>query len=204
MAAMPLDGWQPDLISVWLFRSVGWCGAFLFTALITALSLSRKHSRDLAFHDHLTKLPNRRLLEDRISQVMSYSVRYQTSFGIFNLDLDKFKYINDKFGHKVGDGLLVVVAKRLLASVRATDTVARVGGDEFIILVNDIHNEFDMEKIRQKIEKNLISATYVNGIDLDLNVSMGFAVYPEDTDSIEKLHSIADERMYATKKTKGR
>lgn len=200
VAAVPVEGWTSNVAFLWVLRFFGWITALIFGSLITSLSLSRKLNRDLAFYDHLTNLPNRRLLEDRMLQVMAYSKRYTASFGLFYLDLDDFKNVNDIYGHKVGDGLLIEASKRMLSSVRATDTVARVGGDEFIILVNDIHEESEMLNIRLQLEKNLFGAANINGINVVINASIGSSVYPEDDDSIDGLLKLADERMYAAKK----
>jgi diguanylate cyclase (GGDEF)-like protein len=200
VAAAPIAGWNSNASFIWRLRIFGWLTALLFASLLTALSLSRKLNKDLAFHDHLTNLPNSRLLEDRMSQVIAYSKRYSASFGLFYLDLNNFKYVNDKYGHKVGDGLLIESSKRMLASVRATDTVARVGGDEFVILVNDINEKSEMLNIRSQLELNLFGAANINGISVDISASIGFAVYPEDGASLDALLKLADERMYKEKK----
>lgn len=118
------------------------------------------------------------------------------------LDLDDFKITNDEYGHKVGDGVLVEASKRMLASVRATDTVARTGGDEFIILVNDIQNDSDISRILQHLKTNLIGGACINGKKLEINASIGFAAYPVDRNTLDKLQSKADERMYEAKRSK--
>jgi len=199
LAAFPAAGWHNDSTYVHLIRVFGWITAVLLGGLISALSVSRQHNQDLAFYDQLTNVPNRRLLQDRMLQVMAYSKRYQASFGIFYIDLDDFKIINDKYGHKVGDGLLIEATNRMLASVRATDTVARVGGDEFVILVNDIHHEGDMKNIREQLEKRLIGQAGIHGKSIFLQASIGYAIFPDDEDSLEALQNTADQRMYEDK-----
>jgi len=202
IAAMPLDGWKSNDVLILLLHSFGILTACLFGYLVTKLSLSKQLNQDLAFYDHLTNLPNRRLLDDRMLQVMSYSKRYNSAFGVFCLDLDDFKIVNDSLGHKVGDGLLIEAARRMLASVRATDTVARTGGDEFLILVNDIHHEADMQTIRQHLDANLIGLASIDGNRLQISASIGSAVYPDDADSIDAILNWADKRMYAAKRAK--
>ena len=199
LAARPANGWQKKIDYYWPIRLTGWLSAVLLASLLVALSMSRQLNRNLAFYDALTHLPNRRLFEDRLNQVQIYSRRYDSSFGIFYIDLDDFKPVNDKFGHDVGDGLLVEASKRMLASVRESDTVARVGGDEFMILVNDIRNDTDMNNIRQQLEANLIGSAVIAGRELHIGASIGHAVYPTDHTSTDKLQQIADERMYNDK-----
>ena len=202
LAALPKYGWQNDSIYFHLIRIFGWLMAAILGILITALSISRQHNQDLAFYDPLTSLPNRRLLQDRMLQVLAYSKRYRASFGIFYIDLDDFKLTNDRYGHKIGDGLLVEAANRMLASVRATDTVARVGGDEFIILVNDIHHDGDMKNIREQLEKRLTGPAGIHGKSISIQASIGYAIFPDDEDSLEALQNTADKRMYEDKKNR--
>ncbi|EPJ43695.1 MAG: hypothetical protein OFPI_42050 [Osedax symbiont Rs2] len=202
IAAMPLDGWKTNDALFLLLHSFALLTASLFGYLVARLSLSKQLNHELAFYDHLTNLPNRRLLDDRMLQVMAYSKRYHSAFGIFCLDLDDFKIVNDSLGHKVGDSLLIEASRRMLACVRATDTVARIGGDEFLILINDIHHDSDMQSVRQHLDANLVGWTSIDGKRLQISASIGSAIYPDDEQSIDALLNIADKRMYEAKKAK--
>ncbi|WP_448547525.1 diguanylate cyclase domain-containing protein [Thalassotalea fusca] len=202
LAASPISGWSIKPTQIWHMRLLGWFIAIAFGALVSSLSISRKINRDLAFYDPLTTLPNRRLLDDRMQQVMVYSQRYKKSFGLFFIDLDDFKCINDKLGHRVGDALLVEAARRMLLSVRASDTVARTGGDEFLILVNDINEAHDMCHIRAQLTHNLLSAANIEGHEMTISASIGYAIYPEDEITLDGLANIADQRMYEEKSEK--
>ena len=112
--------------------------------------------KQLAFYDALTLLPNRAFFEQNLNNVLDESRRYKRKFGLLFLDLDNFKYVNDTFGHLVGDKLLQVVAKRLSDCVRTSDIVARLGGDEFTIIVKDIKADIDLVKISKKIINHLL------------------------------------------------
>ncbi|MCJ8337454.1 MAG: sensor domain-containing diguanylate cyclase [Pseudomonadales bacterium] len=202
IAAMPLDGWKSNDGIFLLLHSFGLLTASLFGYLVTRLSLSKQLNHDLAFYDHLTNLPNRRLLDDRMLQVMAYSKRYNSAFGVFCLDLDDFKTVNDSLGHKAGDSLLIEASRRMLACVRATDTVARTGGDEFLILINDIHHKSDMQSVRRHLDDKFIGWVSIDGKRLQISASIGSATYPDDEESIDALLNKADKRMYAAKREK--
>jgi diguanylate cyclase (GGDEF)-like protein len=157
----------------------------------------------LAYHDALTGLPNRQLLWDRMNQGIAKTERSQSELAVLFLDLDKFKNVNDQLGHDIGDELLKQVAVRVSASVRESDTVARTGGDEFIIVLPEINQPQDAELVAQKILKALSSLTYVQGYELDVSASIGIAFYPLDGKNILDLMKKADMAMY-TAKERGR
>ena len=156
----------------------------------------------LAYHDILTHLPNRRLLNDHIHLAFNMAQRHQRKFALMFIDLDKFKTVNDVYGHDVGDELLKWVAQKLLQSVRKVDTVSRLGGDEFVILLSEIHSVEDVIPIAKKIIREF-SREPVNimGHLLDIQISLGVAVYPEHGQEIEKLMQAADYAMYMAKRS---
>jgi len=164
------------------------------------LSLQMAHS---AQHDCLTDLPNRLMLNDRISQSISLAYRQKKNIAVLFLDLDRFKYINDSLGHAVGDKLLQSVSKRLQASVRSSDTVSRQGGDEFVILLAEITNREDVAISARKILQSLSLPHLIEGHDLDIDGSIGISVYPQDGEDAETLIKNADTAMYHAKE-KGR
>jgi diguanylate cyclase (GGDEF)-like protein/PAS domain S-box-containing protein len=157
----------------------------------------------LAQHDFLTNLPNRVLLTDRIENAISLAQRHDSKFGIVFLDLDNFKHINDLLGHDVGDKLLQHVAHQLKSCIRSADTVSRLGGDEFIILLSDNVAVEMVGSIADKVRDTLALPTSINGHLLHITVSMGISVYPTDGSTSNILIKNADTAMYSAKE-KGR
>lgn len=155
--------------------------------------------RELAYHDVLTQLPNRQLLLDRINQGLAKTERSQMLLAILFLDLDKFKEINDQLGHDIGDELLKTIAVLVSASVRGSDTVARAGGDEFIIVLPEVSDRHDAVLVAQKILAGMGSVIYIKGNKIDVSASIGIAFYPSDGNSAFELMKKADIAMYAAK-----
>jgi diguanylate cyclase (GGDEF)-like protein len=166
----------------------------------------RKHAeeliRHLANHDVLTGLPNRRLLEDRLSQALIQARRRRTRIALMLIDLDGFKAINDTLGHLAGDTVLQTVAKRLSGCVRQSDTVARQGGDEFVIILHDLMQTADSAKIADKIRHVVAEPMTISGQRLAVGASIGISVYPDDAGDGEGLLKIADGAMYSSKQTR--
>jgi diguanylate cyclase (GGDEF)-like protein/PAS domain S-box-containing protein len=163
-----------------------------------AMSIQMTHS---AQHDVVTNLPNRLLLNDRITQSIALALRQHKSLAVIFLDLDRFKYINDSLGHETGDRLLRSVSERLLASVRGSDTVSRQGGDEFVILLSGIGHPEDAARSAKKILLSLSAPHSIAGQDLHIDGSIGISVYPEDGKDAETLIKNADTAMYHAKET---
>ena len=154
----------------------------------------------MALHDALTGLPNRSLLEDRLSQAISLASRYQKRVAVFMLDLDRFKNVNDSFGHYVGDRLLESVSARLRGCVRESDILARLGGDEFVVALPMAGDEKDIERVAKKIQTTLAEPFGIEGHQLKIGASIGICVYPDDGENPETLLQIADFAMYEAKK----
>jgi diguanylate cyclase (GGDEF)-like protein/PAS domain S-box-containing protein len=153
----------------------------------------------LAHYDALTDLPNRTLFADRLRQALVQAKRDNAHFALMFLDLDKFKPINDSFGHVVGDLLLKEVARRLLGCVRESDTVSRIGGDEFVVLLHAIETERDATRVAEKILHAIGQPFSLAGHDLHLSASIGIAVYPEHGSDGKTLTRNADIAMYYAK-----
>ena len=164
--------------------------------------LEQKASADayLAHHDELTGLPNRRMFASRLSNAVEQAVRYQSSLAVIVLDLDGFKAINDSQGHLAGDHVLREVATALRKNVRAADTVARMGGDEFIILADGITSEASAWRLAESVRCAVDGPIHFQGSCLNVSVSVGLAMYPQDALDPIKLLRIADQRMYGRKK----
>lgn len=153
----------------------------------------------LANHDALTGLPNRMLLMDRLEQLLARMQRHGKCLAVMFLDLDDFKQVNDTFGHEVGDQLLKCVAERLQSTVRADDTVARMGGDEFIVLIESVEDSSVPDAVKEKIRQKLSDGFQIQGQLVRMRASTGIAMFPDDGESPEALLRQADKRMYADK-----
>ncbi|TLX55864.1 hypothetical protein DN826_09955 [Stutzerimonas nosocomialis] len=168
------------------------------STLATSLEKANSELIQLALHDNLTKLPNRLLLEDRLSQALKAAQREQGAFALMFLDLDGFKAVNDAFGHHIGDQLLVQVAERIRSDIRAQDTLARLGGDEFVLLV-EITGPDDAAALADKLVRCIEQPFQVSRYELRVSVSIGIAVYPDDGLDARDLMLHADAAMYHTK-----
>jgi len=155
----------------------------------------------LAQHDSLTDLPNRVLLNDRLSEAIALSSRYRRKLAVLFLDLDRFKHINDSLGHIVGDGLLQSVGRRLFTCVRSSDTVSRVGGDEFVVLLWEVKHAQDAAITADKILQVLREPHQIKKHELHITASIGIVTYPDDGTDAETLLKKADIAMYHAKDT---
>ena len=153
----------------------------------------------LAHHDVLTGLPNRVLLRDRFAHALALADRHGSHLAILFLDLDNFKMVNDTLGHAAGDRLLQAVAAQLRDCVRDTDTVSRQGGDEFVVLLNDVHHTTTVERVAGKILERLATPLDIDGNVLTTSASIGICVHPEDGRDFDLLLQKADTAMYAAK-----
>ncbi len=153
----------------------------------------------MATHDALTGLPNRTLLEDRFNQACSRTQRSKLAFSTMFLDLNGFKKVNDSYGHEVGDLLLKTVGNLLKQCIRNEDTLSRISGDEFVILLEDMSYE-NADKVAQKIHAKFAQPVFIQNIELTIGLSLGIAVYPEDGTEMTEILRKADARMYEAKK----
>ena len=168
-------------------------------AEISERKLAEGRARHLADHDALTGLPNRRILEDRLTQALALSYRNRKQTAAMFVDLDRFKTINDSLGHAVGDQLLKAVAERLVKQLRVGDTVCRIGGDEFVIVLPEITRGSDAAQVAQKIIDTLSHSIGLEGRDITVTPSIGISVFPEDGSDAETLIRNADAAMYHAK-----
>ncbi|MGE3569876.1 MAG: PAS domain S-box protein [Burkholderiales bacterium] len=171
---------------------------------VTERKRREEAERFLAYHDTLTGLPNRRLLDDRLRQALHLAQRRDARVAVMLIDLDDFKEVNDRLGHRAGDAALREVAGRLAACVRKADTLARQGGDEFVLVIPDVALEADCQVVAEKILRALDSPVRVDGEDLRLGASIGISVYPADAGDGEALLRNADAAMYRAKRGGGR
>ncbi len=155
--------------------------------------------RYLAMHDALTGLANRSLAKDRFSHAMINTVRAGEKLGILLCDLNEFKQVNDQYGHHVGDLLLKAISAKLTELVREGDTVARIGGDEFLIIVERLKTEDELDHLVKKIHKHMQTSFEIEGQTIDTRISIGDACSPADGFTYENLLKVADHRMYREK-----
>ena len=170
---------------------------------ITALRDSERILQTQAYLDPLTGLGNRNFLGNRFRAALERSRRSLQPFALLIIDLDRFKEINDKHGHAAGDFVLITIAGRLLEAVRASDTVARWGGDEFVLLIESIEERSELDLVGQKLIDLLSErVTLRSGINVSVGGSIGFGVYPVDGGTMEDLLAAADKAMYLCKTSK--
>jgi diguanylate cyclase (GGDEF)-like protein len=160
----------------------------------------QRHLDHVAHHDALTQLPNRILFHDRLEHALAIALRGDALIGLMFLDLDRFKQVNDSLGHLIGDELLKLIAERLTSLVRSSDTVARLSGDEFAILVEGISSREDMVPLAEKILRAIEQPVVVSGNDLRVSASIGIAMAPFDDVSADFLIRDADTAMYEAKR----
>ena len=167
--------------------------------LLLLLEKQIERSRYLALHDDLTALANRRLFQDRLATAMERARRTGTSVALMQIDLDHFKDVNDTHGHHIGDMLLQHVGNMLMRRARRSDTVARTGGDEFCLILEDPSRREDAEQFAQSLLQMLSQPVVLAGIKIDVGASIGIAVFPDDAQDAHALCIEADMRMYAIK-----
>jgi diguanylate cyclase (GGDEF)-like protein/PAS domain S-box-containing protein len=170
--------------------------------MLSDVTERKRTEEELAYkatHDLLTGLPNRMLFKDRFSVAIAQAQRVRKKLAVVFLDLDRFKEVNDTLGHDAGDGLLCAVGNRLIDLVRKTDTVARMGGDEFLLLLSDIDQVEDVISVAQKVQDVLQAPFIVDGNEISIGASIGIAIYPDDGTDVDSLVSHADKAMYEAK-----
>jgi diguanylate cyclase (GGDEF)-like protein len=155
--------------------------------------------KHLANHDALTGLPNRRLFTERINLEISRAQRNNQKIGVMLFDLDQLKKVNDSYGHNVGDLLLQAVAQRMLGLLRKSDTIARMGGDEFLLILPEMYKSDDALKTAERILDTLSRPFYLEGYQVDITTSIGISFFPDDGEEVNALVKKADIAMYKAK-----
>jgi len=166
---------------------------------ITSSYLQERRITQMALHDALTQLPNRILLEEHLHQAIARAQRGNGKVALGFIDVDHFKHINDTLGHKAGDTALITLSKRLRSALREIDTLSRWGGDEFVVLLPDANCEEDIRRIAERLRDAARESIDLGGIETKLTLSIGLAIYPDDTDNPETLMSMADHTMFHAK-----
>ena len=172
----------------------------------TLLDITERKNREnqihqLAFYDSLTDLPNRRLLTERLKQSISIERRAKKQLAVMMMDLDRFKAVNDTFGHAAGDELLKQAAVRIKSHLRDNDTVARLGGDEFVVILADVNNQKDATHVAYLLIKNLMQPFVLTQSDnVEIGASIGISFFPQDGEDGEVLMNKADIALYQAKR----
>ena len=187
--------------------AIGLMGISLGYIALARMEAARKKAEqqiiNLAHFDNLTGLVNRHLFQDRMTQALTMTNRQKKKLVLLYIDLDRFKAINDIYGHEAGDTVLQEVAGRLVASVRESDTVARVGGDEFVVVLQGIQDKQEAAPVAQKILSTMHHPFLVKGREHSIGASIGISCFPDDGENIDTLMKKADAAMYLVKKQRG-
>ena len=171
---------------------------------LSKAQVKTEEAQQIALQDALTGLPNRVLFEQGLDHGLSQAKRHGWGLAVLFIDIDKFKSINDSYGHDLGDQVLLMVANRLKSFVRDEDIVSRWGGDEFVCLLLEVKQEADVTHLAEKMINRIAEACEFNGIVLSIRASIGIAIYPADGDTPEILFKNADTAMYKAKGTEKR
>jgi diguanylate cyclase (GGDEF)-like protein len=163
-----------------------------------------EETRKFTLKDALTGLPNRVLFEKALGQGLSQAKRHDWGLAVLFIDIDKFKSINDSYGHDLGDKVLLMIANRLQTFIRGEDTVSRWGGDEFVCLLLEVKQEADVSRLAEKMVNRIAEACEFNGIVLSIRASIGIAIYPADGETADTLFKNADAAMFKAKGTEKR
>ncbi|QIR16190.1 EAL domain-containing protein [Shewanella aestuarii] len=166
---------------------------------ISAIKQYQGQLERMAHYDPLTNLPNRALLADQLTQSMSRCLRQNTLVGVAFLDLDKFKEINDCYGHDIGDELLILISARMKKVLRTQDTIARIGGDEFVVVMEGITQVTDCKPLLDRLLLAASKPLIINGVKLEISTSIGVSLYPQDGTDADQLLRNADQAMYVAK-----
>ncbi len=174
-----------------------------FISDVTERKQIEEHMRHMAQHDPLTNLPNRALFADRLDHALRSAQRHRQQLALMFIDLDNFKVVNDHYGHELGDELLKQVSQVMTVNLRAADTVARMGGDEFVVLLDDITGRDEALKVAEKIRHACSQPFQVRQIPMHISTSIGLALYPHDAQTDADLVRAADQAMYRAKEAGG-
>lgn len=173
--------------------------ALIIGTLFSEKKVALERLNQMALYDHLTDLPNRYLLEDRIKQAIIKSKRSKSRVAICFIDLDHFKAVNDTLGHHAGDEVLKEVSSRIKSSIREEDSLLRLGGDEFVLILTDVSSKKDIENLLEKVSNEINQPIEINKGIANVSLSIGVSLYPSDGDSVAELMAYADRAMYEAK-----
>ncbi len=195
LAVMPADGWASES----RLRVIGFATALVLSLFAYVLLAEREREKQLALHDPLTGLPNRLFFDLRIDHAITRAERHGRAFALLYLDLDDFKPVNDRYGHKAGDRVLVETGRRIRKQLRRVDTVARIGGDEYMVILDDMSGPAEAEVVAHKLIDVLSRPINVGVRHVTVGVSIGASFYPISGATPDELIRRADQAMYRAK-----
>jgi diguanylate cyclase len=166
---------------------------------LSEVKIEKDLATEASLHDTLTGLPNRALFYDRLEHGLEQAKRHGWHLAVMFMDLNKFKQINDKYGHEVGDKVLLSVAKKLKDNTRSDDSICRFGGDEFLYLLMEIKDEREVTRIVKKLVKTIESPFNEDGLNLTISLNIGISLFPKNADNLKDLIKYADDAMYLAK-----
>lgn len=198
--AVTMDNGQPTKLNG-IFQDISEQKTAQLALVAANRELERTNSalEHIAHYDALTHLPNRVLLADRLRQAMAHTQRRELIMAVAFLDLDGFKAVNDQHGHAMGDKLLINLAQQMKNSLREGDTLARIGGDEFVVVLTDLHHTSDCEPLLQRLLQAAATPVHLDGLSLEVSASIGVTLYPQDGSDADQLLRHADQAMYLAK-----
>lgn len=200
--AVPIDGWHDYKNYIWTWGSIAVLLTLLFGVFVSLFMYQRIELKKIIHIDPLTQIENRRFFYDRLDETMKISKNQSKKFSILFVDINRFKEINDDYGHVIGDMVLKESADRMKKVIKKNWTLARFGGDEFIILMPGIKNQHEVYEFTELIKEQFLKTLFVFGDQtLSVTISVGHAIYPDDSSDIESLISKADFSMYNDKKS---
>jgi len=202
LAALPIYKGPPISLISFMIMIVGISLSSISSIIFFRMISSSRKLKIMAFHDYLTGLPNRAFFYDRLNLIIELAKRYDKKFSIVMLDINKFKDVNDTYGHDAGDILLKEVSSRLTKLLRSSDTLARLGGDEFIMILPDLKTDIAIIHVMEKIQSTFIPLFLISSQKLKISTSIGFSTFPQDGLDIDDLIKKADLSMYEDKKKK--
>ena len=167
---------------------------------ISRLKAHEEELRQIAHYDVLTGIPNRRLLQDRMRQDLARARRSERQLAVCYLDLDGFKPINDKYGHAIGDLVLIEITQRIQATMREVDTLARLGGDEFVLLITELSDTDEIDKILERVLRTVSAPILIEGKEMGVTASIGVTLFPKHGIDPDTLLRCADQAMYQAKR----
>jgi len=192
---------QPDFSAMaWGVRSIGYVVTLVIAVLSLLLMRAFYLQRHLSFHDGLTGLPNRRLFDDYAADVLSRARSSGSRFALLFIDMDNFKSINDEYGHRVGDIVLTALGSRIESVCHGSGFVARFGGDEFVVILEDVDSRESCQKLMDQLSKEVAKPIEAKGFWIAAKASAGVAIFPIDADTLEGLITCADGHMYSIKR----
>ncbi len=198
--ALPKKGWKMNSETFFIVLSIGSTLCVIILILFFYSMITNNKLKDIAYLDFLTDVPNRRLVKLHFDMASSYAKRYKTMFAVVVIDINDFKIVNDTLGHDAGDFYLVEFSNILKNTIRKNDFIFRIGGDEFLLFITGLTKKENIESIIANIKTNCHKTIPFRNTSIDFQFSMGYSLFPDDSENFDTLMVVADKKMYSEKK----